>query len=116
MHVVFYSGSRNSICNKATILHYTKEKVEKTPIVLPSIVEQKSIVNYLDAKCSEIDALLQNYEDMPAKGGRPCTEKRAKRVFRKVQGDCPAGVWGSAPYNLRISYSPQYFHGGRRLI
>ena len=23
---------------------------------------------------------------------RPCTEKRAKRVFRRVQGDCPAGV------------------------
>ena len=22
---------------------------------------------------------------MPAKGGRPCTEKRAKRVFRRVQ-------------------------------
>lgn len=63
MHVVFYSGYINSICNKATILHYTKEKVEKTPIVLPSIVEQKSIVNYLDSKCSEIDALLQNYED-----------------------------------------------------
>ena len=66
MHVVFYSGYINSICNKATILHYTKEKVEKTPIVLPSIVEQKSIVNYLDAKCSEIDALLQNYEDQIA--------------------------------------------------
>ena len=66
MHVVFYSGYINSICNKATILHYTKEKVEKTPIALPSIVEQKSIVNYLDAKCSEIDALLQNYEDQIA--------------------------------------------------
>ena len=66
MLVVFFSGYINSICNKATILHYTKEKVEKTPIVLPSIVEQKSIVNYLDAKCSEIDALLQNYEDQIA--------------------------------------------------
>ena len=66
MYVVFYSGYINSICNKATILHYTKEKVEKTPIVLPSIGEQKSIVNYLDSKCSEIDALLQNYEDQIA--------------------------------------------------
>lgn len=149
MHVVFYSGYINSICNKATILHYTKEKVEKTPIVLPSIVEQKSIVNYLDSKCSEIDALLQNYEDqittleeykksliyeyvtgkkevrqrkisqpedMPAKGGRPWYRKTSEASFSQGAGRFPAGVWGSAPYNLRISYSPQYFHGGRRLI
>lgn len=37
---------------------------------------------------------------MPAKGGRPYTEKRAKRVFRRVQGDCPAGVWGGAPHTI----------------
>lgn len=60
MNVVFYSGYINSICNRATILHYTKEKVARTPIIIPSINKQNQIVNFLDSKCSEIDTLIEN--------------------------------------------------------
>ena len=35
-------------------------------IALPSLEEQHRIADYLDSKCSEIDALLQNYEDQIA--------------------------------------------------
>ena len=31
-------------------------------IVLPNLKEQHRIADFLDSKCSEIDALLQNYE------------------------------------------------------
>jgi len=32
-------------------------------IPVPPKEEQRRIADYLDSKCSEIDALLQNYED-----------------------------------------------------
>ena len=37
---------------------------------------------------------------MPTKGGRPCTEKRAKRVFHWVQGDALPGLEGAAPLHI----------------
>ena len=59
MFVVFHSDYINLICNKATIRHYTKEKVDNTPIVVPSsLSEQKKITDYLDQKCSEIDQTI----------------------------------------------------------
>ncbi len=45
---VFHSGYIDAICNRATLKHYTKEKVEATPIVVRTIDEQKQIVSYLD--------------------------------------------------------------------
>ncbi len=58
MYVPYYNGYIDTICNKATIKHYTKEKVQNTPILVPLISEQQSIADYLDQKCSEIDALI----------------------------------------------------------
>ncbi len=63
MFVVFHSDYINLICNKATIRHYTKEKVDNTPIVVPcSLNEQKEITDFLDRKCSEIDALISDIQ------------------------------------------------------
>ena len=58
MYVPYYNGYIDTICNKATIKHYTKEKVQNTPILVPPLSEQQSIANYLYQKCSEIDELI----------------------------------------------------------
>ena len=57
LYHVFYVGYIPSICNKATIMHYTKEKLERTPILTVPSSEQRRIVAFLDSKCAEIDAL-----------------------------------------------------------
>lgn len=60
-YVLFSIVSRgyvDYICNKATIPHFTKEKLSGTIIPLPPLAEQHSIASYLDTKCSEIDSLI----------------------------------------------------------
>lgn len=60
-YVLFSIVSRgyvDYICNKATIPHFTKEKLSGTIIPLPPLPEQHSIASYLDTKCSEIDTLI----------------------------------------------------------
>lgn len=48
------SGYLDVICNKATIAHYTKDKVERTPLLLIPSNEIERIVKELDARCSAI--------------------------------------------------------------
>lgn len=62
MYVVFYSGYVMATCNKATIMHYTKEKIESTPIAIPCYEEQSRIADFLDSKCSEIDDLAADIQ------------------------------------------------------
>lgn len=51
-------GHIDLICNKATIPHFTKEKFENILIPLPPPTEQRTIADYLDRKCAEIDELI----------------------------------------------------------
>ena len=51
-------GYVDYVCNKATIPHFTKEKLSRTIITFPPLDEQRSIASYLDTKCSEIDSLI----------------------------------------------------------
>lgn len=46
-------------CNKATIPHFTKEKVSATCIPYRSKEEQQEIAAYLDEKCGAIDDLIE---------------------------------------------------------
>ena len=46
------------VCNKATIPHFTKDKLARTFFPLCSIEEQSAIADYLDAQCAKIDALI----------------------------------------------------------
>ena len=60
-YVLFSIVSRgyvDYICNKATIPHFTKEKLSGTIIPMPPIEDQKEIASYLDKKCSDIDSLI----------------------------------------------------------
>lgn len=57
-------GYLDLICNKATIAHYTKEKLQNTPILKVPLKEQAGIVNYLDKKCTEIDNLITKKQEL----------------------------------------------------
>lgn len=51
-------GYLNVVCNKATIPHYTKEKLGKTVIPVLPIETQVQIADYLDSRCAQIDRLI----------------------------------------------------------
>ncbi|WP_160243356.1 restriction endonuclease subunit S [Acinetobacter indicus] len=51
-------GYIDILCNKATIAHFTAEKLNEMILLLPSINEQIEIVQYLDEKCLKINNLI----------------------------------------------------------
>lgn len=51
-------GYVDVICNKATIPHFTKDKLSNAPCAVPPIEEQQQIANYLDNKCEQVDKLI----------------------------------------------------------
>lgn len=48
----------NIICNKATIAHYTVEKLASSPLLLPKRNEQQQIADFLDHEIAKIDTLI----------------------------------------------------------
>lgn len=57
-------GYIDVVCNKATIPHFTKDKLSGVPFCLCPTGEQKEIADYLDAKCAEIDRLIAKKEQL----------------------------------------------------
>lgn len=55
-------GYIDLICNKATISHLTKEKLEEIFCIVPENEEQQQIADFLDTKCSEIDATAEDIQ------------------------------------------------------
>lgn len=51
-------GYIDYVCNKATIPHFTKEKLGSTPIIIYPLPEQRAIVAYLDDKVAKIDQYI----------------------------------------------------------
>ena len=51
-------GYIDIVCNKATIPHFTKDKLANIPYPVVSESETREIGEYLDSKCAEIDALI----------------------------------------------------------
>lgn len=56
------SGYVDLVCNRATIAHFTGEKLAATPFVVPSIDEQQAIAAWLDEKTAEVDGLIADIE------------------------------------------------------
>jgi type I restriction enzyme, S subunit len=54
------TGYYNSVVDRVSIPHLTKEKLELIPFVIPPLSEQQQIVSYLDEKTSSIDTLIQS--------------------------------------------------------
>lgn len=50
------------VCNKATIPHFTKDKIMSIPLVRWPIEQQRAIVTFLDAKCSAMDEAIRKAE------------------------------------------------------
>lgn len=46
------------VCNKATIPHFTKDKLGNVPIVVFSNEDETAVIAYLDKKCSAIDSAI----------------------------------------------------------
>lgn len=57
-------GYIDIVCNKATIPHFTKDKLSCVPFCPCPTGEQKEIADYLDAKCAEIDGLIAKKEQL----------------------------------------------------
>ncbi len=55
-------GYIDVVCNKATIPHFTKDKLSCVPFCLCG--EQEEIADYLDAKCAKIDGLITKKEQL----------------------------------------------------
>lgn len=70
------------ICNKATIPHFTKEKIGNTKIVLFPLPEQQRIAAYLGEKCARIDALLAEKDELLDK----LAEYKKSLIFECVTG------------------------------
>ena len=58
MEAVASSGWIDAINNKATIPHFTKEKLDYLPITLPPITEQNAIVEYSDKATTAIEQAI----------------------------------------------------------
>ncbi|MFK7980333.1 MAG: restriction endonuclease subunit S [Saprospiraceae bacterium] len=54
------AGYFDSIVNRVSIAHLTKEKLSNIKVLLPTILEQKSIVTYLNTRTNQIDKLITN--------------------------------------------------------
>ncbi|MDA8962907.1 restriction endonuclease subunit S [Pseudomonadales bacterium] len=52
------------LCNKATIAHYTAEKVENSPLYIPSDKEAEKIANFLDYETAKIDTLIEKQQQL----------------------------------------------------
>ena len=64
MYFVKHVDYIDMICNKATIAHFTVEKVEATPCVYPPLEEQKQIAAFLDKETTKIDTLTDKQEQL----------------------------------------------------
>ncbi|MDR2697270.1 MAG: restriction endonuclease subunit S [Holophagales bacterium] len=56
-------GWIDSVCNKATISHFTKEKLSNAPLMLPQISEQLAIVSRLGEQCEHIDLVIGKFNN-----------------------------------------------------
>ncbi len=62
MYFIKHADYIDMICNKATIAHFTVEKVEATPCVYLPLEEQKQIAAFLDSETTKIDTLIEKCE------------------------------------------------------
>lgn len=71
-----------SYISQTTLPSMTQTNYENMVLPMPSTLEQQQIVSFLDSKCSEIDALLQNYEDQIA----TLAEYKKSLIYEYVTG------------------------------
>ncbi len=70
------------VCNKATIPHFTKDKLARTSLPCPPFHEQQQIAEYLDDKCAKIDALIAIKQQKTEK----LTQYKKSLIYEYVTG------------------------------
>ena len=95
-------GYIDVVCNKATIPHFTKDKLSTMPYIVFSVDEQKEIADYLDVKCAEIDNLISKKEQYITE----IENYKKSLIYEYVTGkkECPAMV-----QNEDVSNAYPYF-------
>ena len=58
IYTLKHGGYIDILCNKATIAHFTAEKVQAISVFLPPAEEQRLIVDFIDRETVKIDALI----------------------------------------------------------
>lgn len=113
------TGYIDQVCNKATLAHFTKDKLDSCIIPIVAENNQQAIVSYLDAKCAEIDSLIAAKE----KTNALLKERRQSIIYEAVtkglNPDAPmkdSGIeWiGQIPENwstVRVKYTGSYKSG-----
>jgi type I restriction enzyme S subunit len=64
LHAVASAEWFSILCNKATIAHFTREKLTALKIPIPNNDEQEQVADFLDCKVAQIDQLVAKKERM----------------------------------------------------
>lgn len=83
------------ICNRSTIAHLTSEKLGALKIPCPQLAEQQAIARFLDAKTTQIDALVGKKRQLIEK----LNEKRQALISRCVTQGLPPEAARAAGQN-----------------
>jgi len=81
-------GYVDLVCNKATIPHFTKQKLGAVPLPLPPLDEQGHIAAFLDKRCVVVDAKIAERRRQLEKLG----EYRSSVIYEYVTGKREAAV------------------------
>tara|TARA_R110001599_G_C12276626_1_gene662555 strand:- start:20126 stop:20845 length:720 start_codon:yes stop_codon:yes gene_type:complete len=77
------------LCNKATIAHYTVEKVENSPLLIPCDDEAETIANFLDHETAKIDTLIEKQQQQI----KLLQERRTALISAAVTGKIDVRNW-----------------------
>jgi type I restriction enzyme S subunit len=80
MYTLKEHGYIDMLCNKATISHFTAEKVQEVPVMFPPPSEQHAIASFLDREITHIDILIAKKERLI----ELLTEKRSALISHVV--------------------------------
>ncbi len=64
MFMLKHTGYIDMMCSKATISHFTAEKVEVVPVIFPSPKEQALIIEYLNKEMDKINVLIDKIKEV----------------------------------------------------
>lgn len=59
-----FEGVIEMVCNRATIMHLTAEKLARLRIALPPLDEQRTIASFLDHEMAVIDAFIADQQEL----------------------------------------------------
>lgn len=95
------------LCNKATIAHFTSEKLLALPTLIPPLEEQKIIADFLDKRLAQVDALIAKQETLLEKLAEQRVALISHAVTKGLNPDVKlqksdSEILGSYPENWKV--------------